>query len=118
MLTTYEFDELPFCVVDGVTVATVSGSATISVDPDGEWQVIGLSVTGVRPGGLVLETVTPTRHQNREAWHFLVQVLEDHRRDAIDEAVALAMVDEGMPLPGSRAEHRIGAFEAGVGRAA
>lgn len=43
---TFEFEELPLVIDNGIEAAFINGQAEIKYNRDGEWQIIGISVEG------------------------------------------------------------------------
>lgn len=48
-ILSYEFEELPLVIVNGIEAALINGLAEIRYNRDGQWQVETISVEGYQP---------------------------------------------------------------------
>lgn len=109
-ILSYEFEELPLVIVNGIEAALINGLAEIRYNRDGQWQVESISVEGYLP--LTLEQ----RAAGKKPWvyvkapaelEFLIsERLEGEWRDRVSEAVREQLGFDRESAAEQRAESR------------
>lgn len=118
---TFEFDDMPllsYTDVKHITwrgMAMATGRATIEYEPDGEWQIDAIELLAYRSDAYRVETYAQI-HSDDGLYRLVLDALHEHYSDQIQEDVSAGLAADGIVLRGSNDEHRIGCFEAGVGR--
>lgn len=121
---TYDFEGLPLIQHNGLLAeVTATGRAEIEYADDGGWCIDRIFVAARNgeaysypahfDGEIEIER-TPTGHAT--VWWTLIHDALITRWDAIEEQVALALQDDGLPLPGLDDGNRLTAADLGLAR--
>lgn len=105
----YIFEELPLITVGGFAAGLISGKANIAFDASGEWFVREIYLDGYRAGNVPLETryveiekAGSTAHLYSTIW---AELTDGSFKDAISDAVASALEEEGFSPRSGASEH-------------
>ena len=99
---TYDFEELPLLIGNGIEAGHVNGSAEIEFSDEGEWRVAAIYLDGSKdgkPAQLEVDTHSEIRLN-------IIDSLErGSRKGRVEAAVWSALEDMGVSAPSDYREH-------------
>ncbi|MBF9234705.1 hypothetical protein [Microvirga alba] len=103
---THKFEDAPLLSLSDATALLATGKVEVSYDDDGEWTAREIQLV-VKDSAEDERAIYLDNRYNREIWNAVVSGL----RADIDEAVVLALAEDGIAIPDWNDEHRLSAAQ-------
>ena len=104
----YQFEELPLLIENGIEAGLVSGTAEINFFDDGEWSVGAIYLDGYKDGKSA-QVEVDTRSEIR--LNIIDSLERGSRKDVIEAKVWSALDEAGVSARSDRDEHSAHYFE-------